>query len=448
MNRAFHSLCLGIALVGGGWFAGRTVSLADAPRRETVPVAIPVTGERYPAAVVEIDTPAAKPGDSPKSGERAAQTTSGTISLQQDKEKRTLPLAELVSWGALAEATGAAQLLLADGGLLVAEVLTADKEAIKVDSPIFGEQTIPLELLAAIALHPPADAQRRDRFAERLLSADRDTDRVKSDRAPVNRAPVDRVNVDRVYLDNGDELTGTILGIHDGKDNKTVDLDAAVGKVTIERAKIAGIAFNPSLVANAGAKGPRVLAGFNDGSRLVALSLAMHGEIVELTLFGGLKWKAPRDALVFVQPLAGKATYLSDLTAESYRYIPFLNTGWPYRADRNVAGTQLRSGGHLFAKGLGMHSASRLTYRLNGLYKRFDADVALDDQVGSGGSAAVRVFVDGEERFKSDPIRGGAPPVPVSVDVTGGKQLSLIVDFAERGDELDRVNWLNARLVE
>jgi len=437
MNRASQSLCLGIALVGGGWFAGRTASAADAPHRETVPVAIPHTGDRFPATVVEIDAPAAMPGNPVKPSETAAQTTSRMIAFQQGQEKRTLPLAELVSWGALAEATGAAQLLLADGGLLVAEVLIADKEAIKVDSPIFGEQTIPLELLAAIALHPPADAQRRDRFAERLWSAGRDTDPVKSD----------RVNVDRVYLDNGDELTGTMLAIHDDKNNKTVDLDAAVGKVAIERAKIAGIAFNPSLLAAAG-KGPRVLAGFSDGSRLVALSLTVQGEVIELTLFGGLKWKASRDALVFVQPLAGKATYLSDLTAESYRHIPFLNTSWPYRADRNVAGTQLRSGGYLFAKGLGMHSASRLTYRLNGLYKRFDADVALDDQVGSGGSAVVRVFVDGQERFKSDTIRGAAPPVPVSVDVTGGKQLSLIVDFAERGDELDRVNWLNARLVE
>jgi NPCBM/NEW2 domain len=421
MKSAFLSLCL--VAVGGGWFACPTAAAADAPRRETVPLA----GERFPAALLQIDPPAAKPVAA------AAQSTAGTVTLQQDKDQRTLPLAELVSWGALAEATGAAQLLLADGGLIVAEVLTADKDAIKVDSPTFGEQTIPLELLAAIAVHPPGDAQRRDRFAERLLLAGRATD---------------RANADRVYLDNGDELTGTILAIHDGKDNKTVELDAAVGKVAVERAKIAGIAFNPSLVAAAGAKGPRVLAGFADGSRLAALALAVHGEVVELTLFGGLKWKAPRAALVFVQPLGGKVTYLSDLSAESYRHIPFLNTSWPYRADKNVAGTQLRSGGHLFAKGIGMHSASRLTYRLNGLYKRFDADVALDDQVGTGGSAAVRVFVDGQERYKSDPIRGGAAPVPVSVDVTGGKQLSLIVDFADRGDELDRVNWLNARLVE
>ena len=414
MIRALSSLCLGLVVVGGGWTASQCVLAADAPRRETVPL----SGQRFQAALVAIDAPPTKAGDA------AVPSTFGTITLLRADEKRTLPLAELVSWGALAEATAAAQIYLADGSLLVAEVLTADKDAIKVDSAVFGEQTIPLELLAAILLHPPADAQRRDRFAERILSAGRDAD--------------------LVYLENGDELTGTMLDIND----KAVDLDAAVGKVAVERAKIVGIAFNPALVAAARTKGPRVLAGFGDGSRLVALSLAVRGVDVELALFGGLKWKAPRDALVFVQPLAGKATYLSDLTAESYRHLPFLNTSWPYRTDRNVTGTQLRAGGRPVAKGIGMHSASRLTYRLNGLYRRFAADVALDDQVGSGGSVVVRVFVDGEERYKSDVIRGGSPPVPVAVDVTGGKQLSLIVDFAERGDELDRVNWLNARLAE
>jgi hypothetical protein len=40
------------------------------------------------------------------------------------------------------------------------------------------------------------------------------------------------------------------------------------------------------------------------------------------------------------------------------------------------------------------------------------------------------------------------PPTPISVDVRGGKRLSLIVDFAERGDELDHADWLNARLVQ
>ena len=33
------------------------------------------------------------------------------------------------------------------------------------------------------------------------------------------------------------------------------------------------------------------------------------------------------------------------------------------------------------------------------------------------------------------------------VDVSGVKRLRLVVDFADRGDELDYADWLEARLV-
>ena len=35
----------------------------------------------------------------------------------------------------------------------------------------------------------------------------------------------------------------------------------------------------------------------------------------------------------------------------------------------------------------------------------------------------------------------------ISVDNDGAKRLDLVVDFADRADELDHANWLNARLV-
>jgi hypothetical protein len=151
----------------------------------------------------------------------------------------------------------------------------------------------------------------------RLLSAGRDADRAKLDRVKSDRVKLDRIYLDRVYLENGDELTGTILAIGD----KTVDLDAAVGKVAVERAKIAGIAFNPSLVAAAGAKGPRVLTGFRDGSRLVAP--ARRGEVVELTLFGGLKRSVARRWSV--QPLAASHASLNHRAIA----IPFLTRAGP-----------------------------------------------------------------------------------------------------------------------
>ena len=53
-----------------------------------------------------------------------------------------------------------------------------------------------------------------------------------------------------------------------------------------------------------------------------------------------------------------------------------------------------------------------------------------------------------KEAFISGTVRGGESPRPVSVDVTGAQGLTLTVDFADRGDELDRANWLDARLVK
>jgi len=38
--------------------------------------------------------------------------------------------------------------------------------------------------------------------------------------------------------------------------------------------------------------------------------------------------------------------------------------------------------------------------------------------------------------------------VPVWVDLEGVKRLDLIVDFADRADELDRADWLRARLIK
>ena len=102
--------------------------------------------------------------------------------------------------------------------------------------------------------------------------------------------------------------------------------------------------------------------------------------------------------------------------------------------------------------GLGMHSAARITYNLDRAYRAFQSELAIDDSTGGRGSATCRIFTDdgsGRWRLKYEgPIlRGGQQPVPVNVDLAGAKRLSLLVDFADRGDEQDHVDWLDARLI-
>jgi len=156
--------------------------------------------------------------------------------------------------------------------------------------------------------------------------------------------------------------------------------------------------------------------------------------------------------LALLQSLGGRFTYLSDLEPQGYRHVPYLSIEWPNARDRNVVGEPLSVGGKRYLKGIGMHSAARLTYRLDGNYRRFDAAVAIDDSAGNRGSVTFGVYVLREgawkQAFTSGMVRGGEAPRLVSIDVAGAQGLTLTVDYADRGDELDRANWLDARLIK
>jgi hypothetical protein len=95
--------------------------------------------------------------------------------------------------------------------------------------------------------------------------------------------------------------------------------------------------------------------------------------------------------VVFMQPFREQVVYLSDLEPTGYRHVPYLSIEWPYTRNRNVDGEPLVAGGKRYLKGIGMHSASRLTYPLDGKYKRFDASVAIDDSAERRGSVTFAV---------------------------------------------------------
>jgi hypothetical protein len=180
----------------------------------------------------------------------------------------------------------------------------------------------------------------------------------------------------------------------------------------------------------------------------VADRLVVDKGQVQVTTSAGFSCSSDSVRPVYLQVRQGpRVRYLSDLPAAGYGRVAFLDLPWPYAADRNLLGGRLRADGRLYLEGLAMHSASRLTYLLEARYRRFEALLAIDDLAGGRGSVRYRVFVDAEEKFASPVVRGGRPPLPLSVDVTGAQRLDLVVDFADRADEQDHADWLDARLV-
>jgi hypothetical protein len=196
-----------------------------------------------------------------------------------------------------------------------------------------------------------------------------------------------------------------------------------------------------------------VVVGLRDGSLVYADAVRGDAKDLAVELSNGVNLSGGSVAdVVALQSLAGRFVYLSDLEPAAYRHVPYLDIEWPYERDRNVVDGPLIVGGQRYLKGLGMHSAARLTYRLDGTYRRFDATVALDDSAEERGSVTFGVYVSRggqwQEAYQSGVVRGGDAPQSVSVDLRGAEGLTLTVDYADRGDELDRADWLDARFIK
>ncbi|HET6884430.1 MAG TPA: NPCBM/NEW2 domain-containing protein [Pirellulales bacterium] len=374
----------------------------------------------------------------PINGDRVAATLesispAGELQFRVGESDRRLRSDELAWWGAPAEPRTDRQLVLADGGIVPLRLNpppTSAAEQLIAVSDTFGELTLPLKLLAGVIYHAPIDPQRRDELTARLRATDQKGD-----------TPATAKNADRLLLENGDELQGRIVALKE----TAVEFEADLGALTVEIDRVAALAFNPSLRSLARANGPRSLVGFRDGSILLAKSVRLTDGHTELHL-GDESRLSAAEGPVYLQPLGGAIHYLSDLSPASYRQLPFLDLPWEYQLDANVNGTRLRAAGRIYSKGVGMHSAARLTWQLEKNYRRLEAELAIDDQTDGHGSVVFRVFSGPKEIYKSQIVRGGDAPLPISIDVRGARQLSLVVDYADRADVLDHADWLNVRL--
>ncbi len=279
---------------------------------------------------------------------------------------------------------------------------------------------------------PPSDPFACDRLLDEVREVDADHDTVR--------------------LRNGDLLTGAVERIGD----RQLHLEVDGRPLTIDLERIALVIFNARLASGEGPLAAAMAVGLADGSILGCRSLQPVGPRVRLELAGGSEAVAveylevPLAQIVYLQSAARLCDYLSSLSPVAFRHVPYLALEWPWRQNRSVIGTRLRTAdGGIYLRGLGVHSACRIAYRVPAAARRFRATVALDASAGRRGSVVFRVLLatggQWQEAFRSPIIRGGDRPLDVDVDLAGSTGVALAVDHADFGDELDRANWLDAR---
>jgi hypothetical protein len=249
---------------------------------------------------------------------------------------------------------------------------------------------------------------------------------------------------------NGDAVRGALNGFIDGGVKFTLD-----GGQTreVELKLLAAVGFNPRFARARKPKEAYAHLVLDDGTRLDVTGPAVKQNALVAKAVCGPELEVPLSRLVALDVYQGKAVYLSDLKPKKAESVGFLGDGWPWAADRTVRGTPLRlltrDGESTFDKGLGTHPKTTLTYDLAGKYSRFEAFVGLDAATGKRGRASARILLDGKEIDLPDlKALAAGPGVYVRLDVTGAKELTLVVDFGPTGDVQADVNWGMARLVE
>src|SRR5262249_26851661 len=100
--------------------------------------------------------------------------------------------------------------------------------------------------------------------------------------------------------------------------------------------------------------------------------------------------------------VAAPPVYLSSLTPTTAT-----NGYGPYEKDKSNGeqnandGKTITVNGTTYAKGLGVHALSDISYNIGGNYARFQAQIGIDDEVGNNGSVIFQVYLDGTKVFDS-----------------------------------------------
>jgi len=345
--------------------------------------------------------------------------------VRGDSAQNTVPLARFLmlvrgSNGAAVVAKGLV-LYMVSGDRVAGELVGMKDDILTWKSAALGEMALSVRDLQAMA---PADAS-AEIFAQH--------------------------KEDLVLLSNKDSAAGIVTGI----DAQNLLIQPGSGDaISLPRSSVAGIFF--AAAGKPSAADARVFRiRFSDGSVFTVPGLKIADGKLLLRLAANGKGEAVErsvdlESITAIEQLNGPVGWLSARQPAVNEQAAYsADQHFAARMDRNVRGGPIAFAGRTYERGIGVHANSKLVYDLDGAFKAFRTQYAID---GGGdvryADVTVRVLVDDQVIHEQASFKAGVLSPVIEADLEGHKTLTLEV-LAAPGNfgTQDRLNWIEPALL-
>lgn len=346
---------------------------------------------------------------------RSLDDNGAKVVLYGQTDVTTIPLEKILQFdrgSAVQQVRGAYTLYLVSGDRVGGEPVAIANDNITWKSPAAGELTIPLKDARGII---------------------RGQDAPKFDPARTE---------DAVFLANGDNVKGIVTDLQSGK----ISIKQTSGdEIPVDLSDAKAIHFAAAKGDNLVGRAFRVQ--LSDGSVVTAPKVNLNGNQVILTL-GTADGKAAQrpvdlNQVVLIEQLNGPVSWLSARVPADVVYQPMFdsNASFAPKMDRNYTGKEkIKFAGHEYSRGIGVHAYTKLTYALDGTFKVFRTQYALNEDALKG-RVTVRILLDDKVVHEAKDFPPGKLSPVIQIDLGNAKTLSLEAHPGGDANSEDRTQW-------
>lgn len=370
--------------------------------------------------------------------------TDAIIELEQDERTIEVPRASLLSIRIASqketEPSDPSQLILQDGSRISVREIERSVEQLSGSSTVLGTVRIPSKQVRAIRLQPrnPAYDVQWNSFLNR-------------------RGDKDLLIVPKTEGEGLDFLSGIIGSIT--ADEVSMLLDGENFPVPVDR--VYGIVFGS-------VQDPSARAGLQiqstSGDQISASQVRLDGQKWIVTTAWGEDIGIDSSGLLQIDFSGDRLAYLADLPVVEETFEGLDPQGSPfaglidaetarllYSPRRNTSldtGSPMRLRGRQYARGLCIHSRTRIVWDLQQEFSTLEFTMGVDDEVAFNQVSRVAIKIVGDDEVLLDKtIATQDSPEPVRVSVAGKTTLTILVDYADGDSSCDWLDLADARLI-